>query len=101
MPFLPFQSFEARSESRSLPATVPRGDYRGRLSPIGDNLPDMAPPDHRSMRPQWRPAIPLGTTDLWCDENAKDLACRLYAADNLPRCFPGNDIGTAQSGEPQ
>jgi hypothetical protein len=35
------------------------------------------------MRPQWRSAIPLGTTDLWCDEHAEDLTCRRYAADNM------------------
>lgn len=28
----------------------------------------MAPPDYRIMWPKWRPAIPLGTTDLWCDD---------------------------------
>lgn len=85
MPSLPFQSFEARPEGRSLPGTVPRRDCRGLLSPIGDNRQNMAPPIYRFMSPEWRPAIPLATTDLSCRKTVKDLACRPYAANEMTR----------------
>jgi hypothetical protein len=67
------------------PAASRPGNGRGRLSPIGDNPQDINLTDCRFVSPRWRPAIPLSTTDLSCGSLVKDLTCRRYAADQVPR----------------
>lgn len=83
MPFHPFQSFDARPEGMRPPATVPRMDCPGRLSPNRDNPQHLNRPDYHFMSPRWAPAIPLGLADLPCGKSTEDLTCRRYDADEM------------------